>query len=139
MWPFSKINKQQKEIDRLGDLLLKQLRDGISLEELRGDGKGVSLKLSGSPLHLFADAFGEQFFGSGAENFLTMSFEHSESGELFEVTMQKVSGETVCDQLRRIHDEKNVMESILKYYKYDCSGYEPSISVFQRMIDEVGI
>jgi hypothetical protein len=31
------------------------------------------------------------------------------------------------------------LESVLKYYKYECSGYEPSISVFQRMVDEAGI
>lgn len=56
-------------------------------------------------MHLFADAFGEQFYGSGATNFLTMSFEHGESKELFEVTMQKVSGESVFDQLDRLRNE----------------------------------
>lgn len=31
------------------------------------------------------------------------------------------------------------LEKELKYYKNDCTGCEPSISVFHRMIDEAGI
>ena len=32
--------------------------------------------------------------------------------------------------------EKELVEA-LRYYREDCSGYEPSISVFERMVDEL--
>lgn len=105
IWPFSIINKKQAEIERLHEVILKQIREDITLEDLSGDKNGLSMTLSGSPMHLFADAFGSQFFESGATNFLTMSFTHVKSNEMFEVTMQKVSGEALCDQLRRLKGE----------------------------------
>jgi hypothetical protein len=29
------------------------------------------------------------------------------------------------------------LEAVLRYYRDECPGYEPSVSVFQRMLDEV--
>ena len=104
-WPFSRFKRQQNEINRLHGVIVKQLKEDITLKSLRGKGCSVVWTFEGSPLHLFAEAFGEQFYGSGASNFLTMSFEHRDSNELFEVTMQKVSGETLCDQLARLKGE----------------------------------
>ena len=105
MWPFSKIKKQQKEIKRLHDVIIKQLTSDITIEDLSGNKNGLNMTLAGSPMHLFADAFGHQFIQSGAVNFLTMDFYHDESSEKFEVTMQKVSGESVCEQLKRLRAE----------------------------------
>lgn len=105
MWPFSRLKNQANEIKRLQDVITKQLTGDITLSDLRGSDKGVGMSLTGSAMHIFAEAFGEQFFESKAENFLTVSFKHADSGELFEVTMQKVSGETVGAQLTRLRNE----------------------------------
>ena len=43
------------------------------LKDLKGDDNGLSMSLVGSPMHIFADAFGEQFFESGATNFLAVN------------------------------------------------------------------
>lgn len=114
MWPFSIIKKQKAEIERLNALVHKQLMGEITLEDLRANNGDLSLTLAGSPLHLFADAFYSQFEEWGATNFLTMDFNHKDSGEKFEVTMQKVSGESVCDQLKRLHGELDEFKRIKK-------------------------
>ena len=105
LWPFSTIRALKAENNRLIKLLSKRLVGEITLEELSSDSDEVKVGLSGSPLHLLTDALGKQFFESGAPNFIVMSFEHRPSGETFEVTMQKMSGETVCEQLARLRGE----------------------------------
>tara|TARA_R110000765_G_scaffold88649_1_gene169491 strand:- start:6123 stop:6395 length:273 start_codon:yes stop_codon:yes gene_type:complete len=65
----------------------------------------------------------------------TIRFDESDSncGEQVEVVADALNSHDLL--VERV--EK--LESALKYYKYECSGYEPSISVFQRMIDELEI
>jgi hypothetical protein len=104
MWPFSVIKQLKKENKRLSELLNKSIIDGITIQDI-SVGNGLNLTLAGSPLALFADSFGKQFFESGAINFLTMEFWHKESNEQFELTMQKTSGETMCNQLKRLKEE----------------------------------
>ena len=102
IWPFTKLKEQKKQIDHLQSLLIKRETQDITLEDLRGNSEELSMTLSGSSMHLFADAFGQQFVESGAKNFLSMEFYHEGTAEKYEVTMQKVSGETVCEQLNRL-------------------------------------
>jgi len=103
MWPFSKIKELNQEVERLSELLVKSEAGKIKLEDMQVN-NGLHMTLSGSPLHLFADAFHQQFYNSGAVNFLTMDFIHGESGEKFEITMQKVDGESTVEQLGRLKD-----------------------------------
>lgn len=54
---------------------------------------GFGIQLEGGACHLLAHAFGEQFKGSGAVNFLEVNFVHDELGDM-SVTMQRTSGKT---------------------------------------------
>jgi hypothetical protein len=63
----------------------------------------------------------------------------------FDVAYEGECGEegfaTICcvELAKRSLERIKELEGALKYYKYECSGYEPSVSVFQRMVDEAGI
>jgi len=105
MFNYQSKKSLRREITRLQGVIKKQLIGDITIDDLRGNNNELSLSLSGSPMHIFADAFVEQFSASGATNFLTVSFVHADSNEMFEVTMQKVSGETVVEQLQRLRNE----------------------------------
>jgi hypothetical protein len=111
IWPFTKLKQQKIEIERLHDVITKQLTSDITIEDLNVKGGELNLTLEGSPLHIFADVFGKQFYQSGATNFLTMDFHHIDSGEDFEVTMQKVSGESLANQLKRLRSELDELKA----------------------------
>lgn len=73
----------------LGDYVAKQ----TFLQSMNADEEGLHLGITGLASQMLANAFAGQFVGSGATNFLELSFEHPEAGR-FTVTMQKVSGKT---------------------------------------------
>ena len=112
MWPFTKIKKLENEVTRLTELLAKSETGKIGIRDLKSEEGGMALTLTGSPLHLFADAFYEQFEASKAVNFLTMDFFHKDTSEKFEITMQKVSGESTCDQLKRLRSENESLRKL---------------------------
>jgi len=62
MFNYQSKKSLRKEITRLQEVINKQLIADITLEDLRGDNTELSMSLSGSPMHIFADSFGQQFF-----------------------------------------------------------------------------
>jgi C4-type Zn-finger protein len=111
MWPFSKIKELKAENDRLTDLLIKSETGQITIEDINLN-NGLEMTLSGSPIGLFANAFYQQFEDSGATNFLALDFFHQGSNEKFEIIMQKVSGESACEQLKRLRQELDQLNRI---------------------------
>ncbi len=92
MWPFSTIRKLKTRAKEAENLLAKSLTDGLKLEDFKSRGGETGLALSGSPLHLFAEAFVGQFVESGATNYLEMKFVHKGSNEPYTVLMQRDNG-----------------------------------------------
>ena len=72
--------------------------DEVYIEELKIDKNGLNARMTGTPLHLFAEAIVENFKESGATNFVEMQFTHEELGH-FVLTMQKSDGLTPAAKL----------------------------------------
>jgi hypothetical protein len=64
---------------------------------------------------------------------------------VYEMTIQEGLRQWSSSTLHKSHRELgeeaanriDELEAVLRYYRDECSGYEPSISVFQRWLDEV--
>lgn len=96
----------------------------------------LQLSITGLASQMLANAFAGQFKGSGATNYLELSFEHPDVGQ-FTVTMQKVSGKTPG----RLKAEASQLADQLKHHlrelvstSNDNTGHEPSLSVFNRAV-----
>ncbi|MGS5470454.1 hypothetical protein ACVD1N_25150 [Vibrio parahaemolyticus] len=83
--------------------------DEIYLNDMQVEEKGVSMQLSGSPLHILADSFVEQFKETGAENYLEIKFTHKETQEVYTLTIQKASGMTPADKCAKLTKERDYL------------------------------
>jgi len=92
MWPFSKIKQQKAIIAQLEDKVARAMVGQIRLEDLNISERGVEMKLNGSPLHLFANAWIEQFKQSGAANYLEIEFYSQEDFERYMLILQRSNG-----------------------------------------------
>lgn len=98
----------------------------------------LQLNITGLASQMLASAFAGQFVGSGATNFLELSFQHLDVGR-FTVTMQKVSGKTPGQLKSEAAELAEQLEHHLRELvstSNDNTGHEPSLSVFQRAVDQ---
>lgn len=73
----------------------------VNLTGMQSGDSGASLEFEGGACQVIAEAFAEQFVGSGAVNYLEMTFTSEERGS-FVVTMQKVGGMTPAEKVAKI-------------------------------------
>lgn len=85
------------------------MTDEIYLKDMSIEEKGVSMQLEGSPLHILAASFIEQFKDFGADNYLEIKFTDRETRELYTLTIQKASGLTPADKAARLTKERDYL------------------------------
>lgn len=86
----------QTENDRLRALLAQKLVDSTMLTGLVPDASGINIGMQGGACGLLADAFGEQLFESGAENYIEAFFssrKYHDLGQII-VTVRRETGKT---------------------------------------------
>lgn len=84
------------ENDRMRDLLAQKLVDSTMLTGLVPDASGINIHLEGGACRLVADAFGEQLYSSGAENYIEAFFSSSKYPDMGQivVTVKRETGKT---------------------------------------------
>lgn len=105
----------------LGEFLAGEVR--LHKAEPHPDG-GFGFSFSGFAVQLMAEAFAEQFKGSGAVNYLELLFQHKELGPLT-VTMQRVAGLTPTKRLAQAEAQRDELLAALEFILDDCSRMVP--------------
>lgn len=77
----------------------------------------LSAQLSGSSIHVLADALTSCFKGSGAINHLECSFEDSSDGEQYTLLMQKKSGITQGEKISNLQEENKQQRESLDAFR----------------------
>src|SRR5690606_18923357 len=95
----AEVERLEAENQRLREAVAKGITDLTMLRALNVVDGGVFIGLEGGASRLLAEAFAEQFIGSGAVNYLEVAFNHAAIGKLT-VTMQRAEGLTPADKVR---------------------------------------
>jgi uncharacterized coiled-coil protein SlyX len=108
------IEELEKDNARLSNIITQLEMGTFELGDVSSKGNEVNAEFSGGACHLIIDAFTQHFIQTGASNFVLMGFDDPETKERYEVTIQRVEGEYVSDQLRRLTRELSEAKEKLK-------------------------
>lgn len=91
---------------------------------------GFGIQLEGGACHLLAEAFAEQFKGSGAINYLEVNFVHDELGGM-SVTMQRTGGKTPGQLKAEAVAQRYELLAALKHLEHNArkSGAEMGLAL----------
>lgn len=89
-----------------GKSLAEYVTDQAFLSSFNVTNGALDIQMQGGACSILAASFAGQFKGSGATNFLELSFKHQEIGE-FTVTMQRKQGETPSQQTAKIKAQRD--------------------------------
>ncbi len=104
MWPFSTIKSLQHQVKQLTHLNQILFTNTVEVKHTED-----CIELSGSPMHLIAEMLFKQFRDSGATNFLVVGLKNCFDNADYEITMQKLTGETPVQKIRRLEVEKDAL------------------------------
>ncbi|EIU6870659.1 hypothetical protein L5169_004796 [Vibrio parahaemolyticus] len=101
--------------------------EDIYLHNMSVEENDVVMQLSGSALHILADAFIKQFKESGAVNFLEIAFQDRETDEPFLLTLQRQEGIRPTEKIAKLTKENDYLKW-LAGVDFDSSKIEKIVS-----------
>lgn len=102
------------------------------LTGMRPAAGGMNINLSGTACQMLADSFAGQFKGSGAINHLEVGMTHREIGD-FIVTIQRVHGETPCQQKAKAQAESAAARALLADVLATCARTSVNEPLIERI------
>lgn len=105
------MEESNEEIDRISKCLDEAIKNNFTPETSSAFQNTINANLKGGAIQLIAEALAKQFDESNATNFITMEFTRQVDEPSFQVTLQRIDGESLADQLNRIKSELDEYKS----------------------------
>ncbi len=100
------------------------MSDDIYLKNMNVNNGGLDMELEGSPLHVMAACFVEQFKESEAVNYLELTFRDKDSEDKYVLTMQKSDGITPAGKVAQLKGAIETMISCIDDDGTNCMSDE---------------
>ena len=110
---MAKLESAEGENTKLRKALTEKVISETMLRNLSLGNGSINASFEGGAVHLFVDAFAEQFLESDATNYLEMSFHSNVTGPLV-VTLQRVNGKTPHQLRAEVEQERDALRAELK-------------------------
>ena len=105
------MEESNEEIDRISKCLDEAIKNNFTPETCSAFQNTINANFKGGAIQLIAEALAKQFDESKATNFITMEFTRQADEPSFQVTLQRIDGESLADQLNRIKSELDEYKS----------------------------
>jgi hypothetical protein len=129
----AEMNALREENDKLREALGDSALAATMLHKLSVENGGINAVYSGGAAQLLAEALGQQFTESGAENYLEVGFNTSTGVRLL-VTLQRCDGKTPAT-FRREAEEK-LAEAISEIERLRVAAQVPAAEVRAQALEE---
>jgi hypothetical protein len=129
-------SKLTAERDALRDAVAKNVTDATMLTGLTTGGDGLTVGLQGGAASLLAEMLAEQYKGSGAVNYLQLSFESRVTlpGEAFIVTVQRVAGKTPHQLRAEAEAERDALRQYLEAAQRRAESLRERVAVLEQAL-----